>query len=148
MRSLNKVILIGNVTKDPEIKETANGQKIAMFGVATNRDWTTANGERKTSTEFHNVVVWGKLAEICSQFIKKGKLVYIEGYLKTRSWDNESGVRTFKTEVVVEDIISLQPEKRIGKDGEMEEAAVIPEAEEQVLAKDTPTADAHFEDLL
>ncbi|MFO0780310.1 MAG: single-stranded DNA-binding protein [Candidatus Gracilibacteria bacterium] len=107
MRSINKVIIIGNVTRDPEIKQTVNGQPIATFGIATNRDWMTRNGEHHTSSEFHEVVAWSKLADICSKYIRKGKLIYIEGYLKTRSWDTPEGVKKFRTEIVVNDLIML-----------------------------------------
>ena len=107
MRSVNKVILIGNLTRDPEMRQTPNGQNITTFGLATNRAWVTSSGEKKASAEFHECVVWSKLAEICSTYLKKGKLVYVEGYLKTRSWDTEEGVRKFKTEIVVEDMIML-----------------------------------------
>ena len=107
MRSINKVIIIGNVTRDPEIKQTASGQPIATFGIATNRDWMTRNGEHHTSSEFHEVVAWSKLADICSKYIRKGKLIYIEGYLKTRSWDTPEGLKKFKTEIVVNDMIML-----------------------------------------
>ncbi len=107
MRSINKVIIIGNVTRDPEIKQTVSGQPIATFGIATNRDWMTRNGEHHTSSEFHEVVAWSKLADICSKYIRKGKLVYIEGYLKTRSWDTPEGVKKFRTEIVVNDLIML-----------------------------------------
>ncbi len=107
MRSINKVIVIGNVTRDPEIKQTISGQPIATFGIATNRDWMTKNGEHHTSSEFHEVVAWSKLADICSKYIHKGKLVYIEGYLKTRSWDTPEGVKKFRTEIVVNDLIML-----------------------------------------
>jgi len=116
MRSINKVIIIGNVTRDPEIKQTTSGQPIATFGIATNRDWMTRNGERHTSSEFHEVVAWSKLADICSKYIRKGKLIYIEGYLKTRSWDTPEGVKKFRTEIVVNDLIML--DKRANGEGE------------------------------
>lgn len=112
MRSINKVILIGNLTRNADLKETSGGQPIATFGLATNRAWVTREGDRNASSEFHECVAWGKLAEICSQFLHKGKLVYIEGYLKTRSWDTPEGVKRFRTEVVVNDMIML--EKRNG----------------------------------
>lgn len=114
MRSINKVILIGNLTRDPETKQITNGQTIVTFGMATNREWVTQSGEKKSLAEFHNVVAWGKLAEICSNYLKKGKFVYVEGYLKTRSWDSPEGVRIFKTEIVAQDMIML--EKRPGGD--------------------------------
>lgn len=107
MRSINKVILIGNLTRDPEMRETPNGQKVTTFGVATNREWMTQDGEKKSSAEFHECVAWAKLAEICEKYLKKSKLVYIEGYLKTRSWESEEGVKKFKTEVIVQDMVML-----------------------------------------
>lgn len=114
MKSINKVILVGNLTRDPEKKTTPNGQTITTFGVATNRDWVTSQGERNSMTEFHSIVAWGKLGDICAQFLRKGKLVYIEGYLKTRSWDNENGIKSFRTEVVATDMIILDRDKREG----------------------------------
>jgi single-strand DNA-binding protein len=107
MRSVNKVILIGNLTRDPQLKTTTGGQTVATFGLATNRNWTTNEGEQKSSTEFHELVVWSKLAEIAANTLKTGKLIYVEGYLKTRSWDQEDGTKRFKTEVVVEDLVIL-----------------------------------------
>jgi single-strand DNA-binding protein len=107
MRSVNKVILVGNLTRDPEIKQTTSGQSIVTFGLATNREWVTSNGEKKSLAEYHNIAAWGSLADICGKFLKKGKLVYIEGYLKTRSWDGPSGVRIFRTEIVATDMIML-----------------------------------------
>ena len=114
MRSVNKVIIIGNLTRDPEMRQTPNGQNVTTFGIATNREWVTKESERKNSAEFHECVAWSRLAEICANYLKKGNLIYIEGYLKTRSWDTPEGIRKFKTEVVIQDMIML--EKR--KDGE------------------------------
>lgn len=114
MRSVNKVILVGNLTRDPETKETASGQRVTMFGIATNREWASRDGQKHSLAEFTNVAVWGNLADICHKYLKKGKLVYIEGYLKTRSWDNEQGVRMYRTEVVATDMIML--DKRQDKD--------------------------------
>ncbi len=118
MRSVNKVLLIGNLTRDPEIKQTGNGQTIVTFGMATNREWVTQGGEKKSLAEFHNVVAWGRLADICGQYLKKGKFVYVEGYLKTRSWDSPEGVKIFKTEIVAQDMIML--EKRPKEEGTAE----------------------------
>lgn len=126
MRSVNKVILIGNLTRDPEMRQTPNGQNVTTFGIATNREWATKTGDRKNSAEFHECVAWARLAEICSQHLKKGQLVYIEGYLKTRSWDSLEGVRKFKTEIVVKDMIRL--EKRNSSDQDYKD--YIPEEEE------------------
>lgn len=124
MRSINKVFLIGNLTRDAELKQTATSQPIATFGLATNRTWITRDGQKHSSSEFHELVAWGKLAEICSQYLKKGKLVYVEGYLKTRSWDTPEGIKKFRTEVVVTDMIML--EKR-PKDGETEMISIASE---------------------
>jgi single-strand DNA-binding protein len=106
-RSLNKVLLIGNLTRDPEVRYTATNTAVASFGIATNKTWKDANGEVKESTEFHNLVAWGKMAEICQQLLVKGMLVYIEGSLTTRSWEDDQGVTHYKTEVRVNDMILL-----------------------------------------
>ncbi len=107
MRSINKVIVIGNLTRDPEMRATPNGQTVTTFGIATNREWITKDGSKKNSAEFHECVAWARLAEICHNYLRKGRLVYIEGYLKTRNWDKD-GQRKFKTEVVVQDMIMLE----------------------------------------
>lgn len=107
MRSINKVILIGNLTRDPEMRRTPNEQYVATFGMATNREWMTKDGRKQASSEFHDIVCWGRLAEIANQYLKKGKAVYVEGYLKTRSWDDASGVKRFRTEIVAEELIML-----------------------------------------
>lgn len=129
MRSVNKVIIIGNLTRDPELKQTQNGQSVATFGIATNRDWVTSNKERKTSAEFHEVVAWAHLAEICHKYLRKGKLVYLEGYLKTRSWEAETGEKKFRTEIVLQDMIMLEKRGRNDSAGEngAEPLSVAPE---------------------
>ena len=109
MKSVNKVILLGNVTRDPELKATANGQSVATFGLATNRTWKDQAGEKQSLAEYHNLVAWGGLAEFCSQNVRKGKPLYIEGYLKTRSWDGPEGSKIFRTEIVVENLVLLGP---------------------------------------
>lgn len=108
MRTINKIILIGNLTRDPELKQTEGGQQICNFGLATNRQWVDASGEKKESAEFHEVVAWGKLAEICENHLNKGKLIYVEGYLKTRSWEMENGEKKFRTEIVAQDMVMLE----------------------------------------
>lgn len=118
MRSVNKVILIGNLTRDPEMRQTPNNQSVTTFGLATNRYWVTREGDQKSSAEFHECVAWANLAEICSKFLKKGNLVYVEGYLKTRSWDSPEGVKKFKTEIVVQDMIRLEKRSDGGGDDE------------------------------
>lgn len=107
MRNMNKVILIGNLTRDPEMRKTLNSQSVTTFGLATNREWMTKDGRKQQSAEFHELVCWARLAEFSHQNLKKGKLIYVEGHLKTRSWDDVSGVKKFRTEIVVEDLIML-----------------------------------------
>lgn len=106
---MNKVILLGNVTRDPQLKVTTNGQSVVTFGLATNRVWKDANGEKQSLAEFHNLVAWGKLAEFIAESVRKGKPLFIEGYLKTRSWDNPEGTKIFRTEVVVDNIVLVGP---------------------------------------
>ena len=117
MRSVNKVILIGNLTRDPEMRQTANGQMVTTFCIATNREWVTKEGEKHGLAEYHDIVAWARLAEICNKYLKKGKLVYIEGYLKTRSWDTPEGVKKFRTEIVAQDMIMLEKRPK-GEEGE------------------------------
>lgn len=107
MNSLNKVQLIGNTTAAPEVKETPNGQKVAAFSIATNRVWKDTSGEKQEAVDFHNVVAWGKLAEIIERYLEKGKKVYVEGRLTTRSWEDQTGAKRYKTEIVAENVILL-----------------------------------------
>lgn len=107
-RSLNKVQLIGNLTRDPELRYTPNGTAVCSFGLATNRSWASGDeGERKEETEFHRIVAWNKLAELCSQLLTKGRKVYIEGRLQTRSWEGPEGEKRQATEIVAEDMMLL-----------------------------------------
>ena len=100
MGSVNKVILIGNLGKDPEVRHTQSGSTVATFSIATNESWNNKEGQREERTEWHRVVVFGKLADICGQYLKKGKQVYIEGRLQTRSWDDRDGNKRYTTEIV------------------------------------------------
>ncbi|MGZ4808750.1 MAG: single-stranded DNA-binding protein [Thermoanaerobaculia bacterium] len=98
---INKVILVGRLGKDPEIRSTPSGTSVARFSLATDEKFTDRNGEKQERTEWHNIVAWGKLAEICGQYLKKGKLVYIDGSIRTDSWDDkESGQKKYRTEIV------------------------------------------------
>lgn len=108
MRCVNKVILVGNLTRDPELRQTTGGQVVVTFGLATNRDWMTKDGRKQQSAEYHELVAWAKLGEICHQYLKKGKLIYVEGYLKTRSKELPDGTKKFRTEIVVQDMIILE----------------------------------------
>jgi single-strand DNA-binding protein len=104
---LNKAMLIGNVTRDPEIRITPNGQTVCSFGLATNRIWLDASGQKQEQTEFHNIVTWGKLAEICGQYLNKGRKIFVEGRIQTREWQTPDGSRKQRTEIVAENIILL-----------------------------------------
>lgn len=106
-RSLNKVMIIGNLGREPEMRYTPSGKPLTKFRVATNRRWTTPDGEEQTETEWFNVVTWGKLAEICNQYLTKGERVYIEGRLHTRHWTDEDGNHQSATEVVAQEMIML-----------------------------------------
>ena len=107
MRTINKVILIGNITRDPVVKTTESNKKVALFTIATNRYYKTTEGEQKSESEFHNCVAWWSLAERCEKFLKKWKLVYTEGRLKTRAIEKEDWTKTYKTEIVMSNLIFL-----------------------------------------
>lgn len=105
--NLNKAMIIGNVTRDPEVRTTPSGQSVANFGVATNLVWTDQSGQKQEKAEFHNVVAWRRLAEIAGQYLKKGGRVYVEGRLQTRTWDDQNGVKRNRTEIIAENLIML-----------------------------------------
>lgn len=115
MKSVNKVMLLGNVTRDPELKATANGQSVCTFGLATNRVWKDQSGEKQSLAEYHNLVAWGGLADFAAQNVKKGKPLFIEGYLKTRSWDGAEGAKIFRTEIVIENLVLVGPREDGGE---------------------------------
>lgn len=110
-RSLNRVTLIGNLTRDPELKYTPQGTGVCTFGLATNREWTDSSGQKQEGVEFHRVVAWGKLGEICSQLLVKGQKAFVEGRLQTRQWKTQDGSDRQITEVVIEEMIALNTPK-------------------------------------
>jgi single-strand DNA-binding protein len=107
VRGLNKVMIIGTVGRDPEMRYTPNGRPVTSFSVATSRSWTSAEGERREETEWFNVVAWGNLAEICKTHLSKNQQVYVEGRLQTRGWEDEDGKKHFRTELVANEMILL-----------------------------------------
>jgi single-strand DNA-binding protein len=113
-RSLNKVMLIGNLTRDPSLRETNDGSIVCTFGLATNSLWRDSSGQVQERTEFHNIVAWNKLAEICAQILAVGMAVYIEGELRTRTWTDASGIRHYKTEVKALDMKLLDNKDKQG----------------------------------
>ncbi len=148
--SLNKVQVIWNLTAEPEVRETPNGQKVATFSVATNRKWKDANGVLQEDTEFHNCVAWRGLADIAEQYMHKGKKVYVEGYLKTRSWDDTAWVKRYKTEIVSENVILLSsPGGRDEHGGGYAAAAdsAPQEVEKSHKARPKPEEDITIEDI-
>ena len=100
-------MLIGNLTRDPELRKTPSGQSVANFSIATNRVYTDAAGQKKEQVDYHNIVAWGKLAEICGQYLVKGKKVYIDGRLQTRDWEGQDGQKKYRTEIVADNMIML-----------------------------------------
>jgi len=115
MRSINKVILIGNLTRDVELRHTKEGTPVASFGLATNRNWKQENGEKREETDFHRIVAWGKLAELCNQYLKKGRKVYVEGRLHSHSWQDQEGVQKAVTEVIIDEMAMLdsKPQEKV-----------------------------------
>jgi len=109
MASVNKVILIGNLGKDPEIRTTPQGTALARFSVATTTTWKDNSGAKQERTEWHDVVAWERLAQICGEYLHKGKMVYVEGSLQTRSWEDQNGQKRYKTEVKANNVVMLSP---------------------------------------
>ena len=107
MKSVNKVILLGNLTRDPELRHTENKKPVCSFGLATNRNWVSYTGEKHEETEFHRLVAWDKQAEMCHQFLRKGRKVYVEGRLQTRSYKDKDGAEKSVTEIVVLEMVML-----------------------------------------
>ena len=113
--NLNKAMVIGNLTRDPEIRTTPTGQTVASFSVATNYVWTDQSGQKRDKAEFHNIVAWRRLAEICGQYLKKGSKIYIEGRMQTRDWVGQDGVKRYRTEIIAEKIAArtVKEEKEV-----------------------------------
>ncbi|MFA6981430.1 MAG: single-stranded DNA-binding protein [Patescibacteria group bacterium] len=143
-RSVNKVILVGNLTRDPELRYTPQGTAVASFGVATNREWVS-DGQKKEAADFHNVVAWNKLGELCAQLLGKGTKVYVEGRLQTRDWTNDTGEKRYKTEVVIDEMIVLSS----GKFGDSSaEPAASGEAPTHDKASSNTEAEIDLDDIL
>lgn len=148
--SLNRAQLIGNLTRDPEMRQTGTGRSVTSFSVATNSSWTDASGQRQERAEFHNIVAWGKLAEICSQYMRKGMKIYVEGRIQTRDWTGEDGQKRYRTEIVAENVIMLDRagnstgggdssyERQPNSAAVSSPAAAAPVKEEEVSIDDLP----------
>ena len=144
-RSLNKVMLIGNLTRDPEMRYTPQGTAVCTLGLATNRSWVVESGEKREETEFHRIVAWNKLAELCSQLLFKGRRIYVEGRLQTRQWTGQDGSQRQATEVVIEDMIILDAKRQDDQGQEMPAPANEQSAPIAVeSASDVPVDDIPF----
>jgi single-strand DNA-binding protein len=127
-RGLNKVLIIGRLGRDPEMRYTPSGRPVTTFSIATSRSWNTSDGNRRTETEWFNVVAWSSLAEICKQHLTKGRLVYIEGRLQTRQWEDQEGNKHSSTEIVANEMIILDDRKE-GAQPSFEEDGDVTEEE-------------------
>ncbi len=152
--NLNKVFLIGNLTRDVTLKTTPTGQSVAEFGLATNRVWLGNNNQKQQEVEFHNIVVWGKMAELCNQYLAKGRMVFIEGRLRTRTWQDNNGQKRSKTEIIAENIqfgpksfkedkLDLPPEPGVEEVSHeelpvLEEEPTIPPEDEDFNSEEVP----------
>ncbi|RJP78929.1 MAG: single-stranded DNA-binding protein [Candidatus Zixiibacteriota bacterium] len=137
-RSLNKVLLIGNLGKDPELRSTASGQHVTTFTLATNRRWKDKNGEWQEETQWHNIVAWAQQAEFIANYLKKGSKLYVEGRLTSRSWDDQNGQKRYITEVVLESMVPLDPAPEGARGGMRREPVPPPEMPEDVQDEDVP----------
>ena len=137
--NLNKAMIIGNVTRDPETRTTPDGTPVTSFSVATNMRWTNKAGQKQDRAEYHNIVAWRKLADICSQYLKKGSKVYIEGRLQTRSWDDQQGQKHWRTEIIAENMIMLDKAGSAPAPSNNEIAPTAPQpSEEEISVEEIP----------
>ncbi len=135
MAGVNKVILVGNLGADPEIRYTADGTAVATFRLATSRRWTNKEGERVEQTEWHRIVAWRRLGEICAQYLSKGKQVYVEGRIQTRSWEDKDGNKRWTTEIIAENL------QMLGRAGDVMEVPGEPPSPQEDLTDKTPLDD-------
>ena len=139
MFGVNKVILVGNLGADPEVRKTANQQTVAQFSLATSESWINKEGDRQEKTEWHRIVVWGKLAETCAKHLAKGRQVFIEGRLQTRSWETEQGQKRFTTEVIAGQVLFLgRSQQNVREDGVSEVAMAKKEPEFMTKEEELP----------
>lgn len=140
-------MIIGNVTRDPELRATATGQNVCSFGIATNQQWTDAQGQKQQRAEYHNIVAWGKLAEICGQYLGKGRKVYIEGRLQTREWETPDAQKRQRTEIVAENMILLDRKDVSGAPPRVSSPAMSPEPTMSPIDKSIGDNEIRLEDI-
>jgi single-strand DNA-binding protein len=126
-RGLNKVMIIGHLGRDPEMRYTPSGRPVTTFTVATSRTWSTGDGERHSETEWFNVVAWGNLAEICKQYLTKGQQVYVEGRLQTRRWEDNEGVKHTSIEIVANEMMILSERRENTQSSETNDSSEVEE---------------------
>lgn len=146
VRSLNKVMLIGNLTRDPNLRFTPSGTAVCSFGLATNRSWSTESGEKEERVDFHNVVSWAKLAEISGQLLHKGDKVYVEGRIQTRDWKTNDGADRRITEIIIDNMILLPSSRRGSYSGDTSSRQANDASGANVPANDTSSDDASTND--
>ncbi len=144
-RSFNQAIVLGNLTRDPELRTTPNGQNVASFAVATNRMWQDQNGERQEAVEFHEIVAWGKLAELASQYLSKGRKVMVVGRLQTRTWEKD-GVKQRRTEIVANDISFLDRAGDASGEAPSRPAPAAAQSDDVVI-EDVPDEAVNLDDI-
>lgn len=138
MSSLNRAMIIGNLTRDPELRTTSTGQSVVSFAVATNHSWTGQDGQKQEKAEFHNIVAWGKLAEIIHQYMKKGRKIYIDGRLQTRDWTGQDGIKRYRTEIIADNMVML--DGRSGQSGDSYQPAPASQQDSvPVIEQEVPT---------
>ena len=143
---LNRARILGRVTRDPEVRSTTSGQSVCTLSVATNRSWTDSAGTKQEKSEFHNCVLWGKLADIAGQYVTKGRRIYLEGRIETRDWTDQAGVKKYRTEIVVENMIMLDGPRGTSPQGQSENGGGYsapatqnqPAIEEEIKVEDIP----------
>jgi len=140
---LNRATILGRLTRDPELRSTTTGKTVATMSVATGRVWTDGSGNRQESSEFHNCVIWGKLAEIVGQYLSKGSRIYAEGRIQTRDWTGKDGVKRYRTEIVVNNFIMLDGPRK----GNSESAAPPPPLHQDTGETEPPTIDVTEEEI-
>ena len=141
--NLNKAMLIGNLTRDPELRTTPTGDSVVSFSIATNFTWKDKAGEKQERVEFHNIVAWRKLAEIIGQYLKKGSKIYIEGRLQTRSWEDQNGTKRYRTEIIADNMIMLDSKGQGGSTNsesapKTTDEQPAPPAEDEINVEDIP----------
>lgn len=150
-KDFNQAIVMGNLTRDPEMRNTPSGQNVTSFSVATNRSWQDQSGERKDAVEYHNIVAWGKLAELVNEYLKKGRKVLVSGRLQTRSWDAEDGSKRQRTEIVANDINFIGGQSEGGdfspEDSKSTTSGEKPAKKEDVAIEDMGEGEINLDDI-